>query len=247
MSAATTSAPSRRRPGTPTLRFERELLRQGHRTLACMDEVGRGALAGPVTLGVVVITEQTPTAPRGVRDSKLLTAAHREQLVGKVRRWAVDAAVGHASAEEIDRWGIVPAMRLAGHRALEQLRELPDLVLLDGNHDYLTPPAQAGLFDDGPAQLEVVPAVVTAVKADLRCAGVAAASILAKTARDELMRTYAAELPEYGWAENKGYAAPEHIDALTRLGPCVLHRRSWSLPGTTGAVDGGIRDDRVAR
>lgn len=218
----------------PTLRYERELLRAGATAIACADEAGRGALCGPVSVGIVVVTERTRTAPQGVRDSKLLSEERRRALAPRIRRWA-DHAVGMASSAEIDRIGIMAALRLAGHRALAALPTCPDLVLLDGNHDYLTPPAQESLFEDQPdaeAPAVPVPRVVTRVKADLRCAGVAAASILAKTARDDLMAALAPEHPDYRWDENKGYAAPEHLAALRRLGPTPHHRVSWSLPGS---------------
>ena len=220
-------------PGTrrPTLRLERSLLRDGVTHLACADEVGRGALCGPVTIGMVVITLETRSAPVGVKDSKLLTPALRELLAPKVRRWATSWAVGHASAEEIDTHGIIAALRMAGHRAMAGLSVTPDLVLLDGNHDYLSRPDQELLFDTVPDVLPEVPRVVTAVKGDMRCAAVAAASILAKTERDAMMVQFAEQYPEYGWRENKGYSAPEHVDALRRLGPSPLHRTSWSLPG----------------
>lgn len=179
---------------------------------------------------MVVVDAGTRTAPAGVRDSKLLTASARAELVPLIHGWATAWAVGHASPAEIDAWGIVPAMRLAGHRALADLPGLPDAVLLDGSHDYLTPPDQESLFE-GPRVLEAVPSVVTMVKADLQCAAVAAASILAKTGRDALMIELAAQHPRYHWELNKGYAAPEHIDALREFGPTVHHRRSWRLPG----------------
>ncbi len=217
-------------PPAPTLRLERRMLRAGLRSLACSDEVGRGALCGPVTVAMVLLTEATRTAPQGVRDSKLLTAQARRALVPRIQRWAASYGVGHASPGEIDEFGIIPAMRLAGHRALAQLGVEPDAVLLDGNHDYLTTPGQATLFGP-PAVLERVPPVTTMIKADLRCAAVAAASVLAKTARDEIMVGLAEEHPEYGWAENKGYAAPEHVAALAAYGPTPHHRVSWRLPG----------------
>ncbi|MEK9663508.1 MAG: ribonuclease HII [Candidatus Nanopelagicales bacterium] len=218
------------RVSAPTLRLERELMRStGLASLACADEAGRGALSGPVSVGVVVVTTETKTAPQGVRDSKLLSQERREVLAPKIRRWAAAWAVGMASAGEIDEIGIIAALRLAGHRALAALPALPGTVLLDGNHDYLTPAEQASLFDDDVVLVDVPP-VVTRVKADLRCAGVAAASILAKTARDEVMARLSVDHPEYGWAENKGYAAPEHMEALRRHGPSPYHRVSWSLP-----------------
>jgi ribonuclease HII len=223
------SAP--RLSGKPSLRLERSLLRDGVSYLACVDEVGRGSLSGPATVGVVVITLETKTAPQGVRDSKLLTPDARARLAPKVRRWAVCHNVGHASSYEVDEFGIIAALRLAGHRAIAGLSVVPDLVLLDGNHDYLSHPEQTTLFGAAPDLLAVVPPVVTAIKADMRCAAVAAASILAKTSRDALMLELAAEHPGYGWHENKGYASPEHIEALRLLGPSPAHRRSWSLPG----------------
>lgn len=220
----------------PTLRFERRLLREGATAIACSDEVGRGALCGPVTIGMVVVTAATRTAPQGVRDSKLLSPEARERLAPRIRRWADAAAVGHASSSEIDQIGIMAAMRLAGHRALAQLAIEPDTVLLDGNHDYLTPPGQDSLF--GPhSDLRAVPPVVTLVKADMRCAAVAAASILAKTERDALMVELSAEHPQYGWAGNKGYSAPEHLRALVEFGPTPHHRLSWRLPGHVQVTD----------
>ncbi len=218
------------------------MLRDGLASLACSDEVGRGALSGPVTVGMVLVTETTRTAPQGVRDSKLLTPEARRRLVPRIRRWAPSYGVGHASPGEIDQFGIIAALRLAGHRALAQLSVEPDCVLLDGNHDYLTVPEQDGLFGP-PLVVERVPPVVTLIKADLRCAAVAAASILAKTARDEIMTGLAADHPEYGWAENKGYASPDHIAALSTLGPTPHHRVSWRLPGREGwAVEVDLED-----
>lgn len=213
----------------PSLRVERRLLKEGATALACVDEAGRGALCGPATVGVVVVTAATKAAPQGIRDSKLLTPQARRLLVPLIHDWAAAYAVGHASPSEIDELGIVPALRLAGHRALAQLSVPPDAVLLDGSHDYLTPPEQPSLFDD-PGQAHNVPSVVTMVKADLRCAAVAAASILAKTARDAILIELSAEYPEYGWHENKGYGARDHLEAIARLGPTPHHRVSWRLP-----------------
>lgn len=221
------ATPTSRRP---SLRVERALQRDGHRVLAGMDEVGRGALAGPVTVGVVVIDEACRSAPTGVRDSKLLTPAARERLAPRIERWCVSHSVGHASPEEIDRVGIIAALRMAGTRALASLDVVPDLVVLDGNHDWLTAPGEVGLFafaGDGP----VTPPVTTMIKADLKCSSVAAASVLAKVTRDRLMVELAGEHPAYGWEENKGYAAPGHLAALEENGPCPRHRRSWRLPG----------------
>jgi ribonuclease HII len=214
----------------PTLRVEKRLLREGRTAILCIDEVGRGALGGPVTAGAVVVDATVRRPLAGVRDSKLLTPGAREELVPRIHRWAVAHAVGHATAAEIDEHGLTAALRLAGHRALALLAVRADLVLLDGSHDWLTPPEQPSLFAP-PTVTPSVPDVVTMVKADLQCAAVAAASVLAKVERDGLMVELAADHPGYGWEENKGYASPAHLDALRRLGPCAEHRRSWNLPG----------------
>ena len=216
----------------PSLRFERALQREGHRLLAGMDEVGRGALAGPVSVGVVVIDDVCRSAPVGVKDSKLLSHQMRERMVPKIRRWATAHAVGHASPGEIDRFGIMVALRLAGTRALAALPVIPDLVILDGNHDWLTDPERVGLLgllEDGVRIAPCVP-VRTMVKADLFCSSVAAASVLAKVERDAMMAELAPAYPAYGWDVNKGYATPEHLAALTELGASEHHRRSWRLP-----------------
>lgn len=215
----------------PTLRVERELLRTRCARLAAVDEVGRGALAGPVSVGVVVVDASTASAPTGVRDSKLLSAAARAELDPRIRRWACDVAVGHASSAEIDEVGIIGALRLAGMRALGALRgPAPDLVLLDGSHDWLT--ATPDLFSEPAVS---APPVVARVKADLTCAAVAAASVLAKVERDAYMSELHDLHPEYEWALNKGYSAPAHIEALRRFGPTAHHRVSWRLPGLPDA------------
>jgi ribonuclease HII len=129
-------------------------------------------------------------------------------------------------------------------------------VLLDGSHDWLTPPAEpVGLFQlDLPGrrpaptvELAVDPVVTTLVKADLRCAAVAAASVLAKVERDAIMVGRAQDFPDYGWRENKGYSAPEHAVALRRLGPCPQHRQTWSLPVAERLAVAGPDDDEAAQ
>jgi ribonuclease HII len=208
-----------------------------------MDEVGRGSLAGPVSVGVVVIGPSARSAPAGVRDSKLLSAPQREALVPRIRRWASAYSVGHASPDEIDAVGIIAALRLAGRRALAALCVIPDIVILDGSHDWLTAPDEMGLlaFADGLDGAPTTPPVTTMVKADLRCSTVAAASVLAKVERDAMMIRLAGSHPGYGWELNKGYAAPDHLAALTQMGPCALHRRSWRLPLMEAEV--GMGDD----
>jgi ribonuclease HII len=214
-----------------------------------MDEVGRGALAGPVSVGVVVIDAVCRSAPVGVKDSKLLSHQMRVRMVPKIKRWATAYAVGHSSPAEIDEFGIMVALRLAGTRALSALPVTPDLVILDGNYDWLTNPDQVGLFgflDDGVTTASCIP-VRTMIKADMFCSSVAAASVLAKVERDAMMVALAVEVPEYAWELNKGYSAPEHFAALQSHGTSVHHRRSWRLPGLmTQAVvddDGAVQTD----
>lgn len=234
------------------LELERHLLVGG------MDEVGRGSLAGPVTVGLAVVSRDTPQAlPAGLADSKQLSARRREALVEPCRQWVADWAVASSTPAEIDALGIVGALRLAGLRALAEVAaraHAPGLVILDGTHDWLTPP-QADLLsvlpagqapssrpdlaaDTGAGAPDVrVPAVRTLVKADARCAVVAAASVLAKVHRDGLMSDL--EDPGYDWAANKGYASAAHVAGLTRLGASVQHRRSWRLPGLGASAPEG--------
>lgn len=208
--------------------------------VAGCDEVGRGALAGPVSVGMVVIDPATAALLEGVRDSKLLTATARRELVPVIRDWAAAWGVGHASAAEIDEHGLVTALRLAGNRAWEAAAATarPHAVLLDGNLDWLSAPGQEDLFATG--ALPDCPfdasgaRVTTRIKGDLTCLSVAAASVLAKVERDALMATYDEAEPGYGWAVNKGYGTAAHRQAIVESGPSTYHRRSWRLTGATG-------------
>ncbi|MCG2622314.1 ribonuclease HII [Arthrobacter sp. I2-34] len=216
-----------------TLRFERSFAADGHRFVAGADEVGRGALAGPVSVGMVVVDTLGAKHLKGVRDSKLLAPVERELLVPRIRSWAAAWAVGHASAAEIDELGLTSALRLAGTRAWLQITAVarPDIVILDGNYNWLSP-AQASLFDAVGADADSAGCdapVRTRIKADLQCLSVAAASVLAKVERDALMAGLALEHPGYGWEVNKGYATEAHRTAILAQGACEFHRRSWRL------------------
>jgi ribonuclease HII len=201
-----------------------------------MDEVGRGALAGPVTAGLVVLRPGTERGVPGLRDSKLLSPARREALVPRILAWCAAAGVGHASPQEIDELGLTGALRLAGRRAIAAAAQRgapPDVVLLDGGHDWLSLPP-----DSSPAgAAEAVPApgpawsgtVVARVRADLTCASVAAASVLAKVERDRIMGELSDGWPQYGWDSNKGYGAVRHRRALEEHGTTPHHRLSWRL------------------
>ena len=226
----------RPRGRAPRLVVEAGLVDEGYLAVAGVDEVGRGCLAGPVTVGVVVVDPAAGMPPRGLRDSKLLTAEQRRRLVPRIERWVLACSVASATAAEIDTYGIIAALRLAAHRALAELPAVPDCVLLDGNHDYLTPrPAQVPTDQLAlevevapvrptpvPVPLERHPVVRTRIKADLTCASVAAASVLAKASRDAFMVGLAGEHPDYGWEVNKGYATPYHRAALRRHRPLAV-------------------------
>lgn len=242
----------KKRTTAPNLRLEKSFATAGHRYIAGCDEVGRGALAGPVSVGIVVVDLTATPALRGVRDSKLLLPAEREALVPRIRRWAVASAVGHASAEEIDALGLMGALWSAGSRAWATVLETvaPDAVILDGNHDWLSARGQDPLFGtDGGVVAPVETAgcrapVHTRIKADLTCLSVAAASVLAKVERDAMMVALAGDHPAFGWEVNKGYATEGHRTAIDAAGPTAYHRTSWRLgsldrPGTSRVESGG--------
>ncbi|WP_272026251.1 ribonuclease HII [Kocuria rosea] len=226
------------RGGAPGLVVERSLQEPDGRLVGGMDEVGRGALAGPVTAGLVVLRPGTGRGVPRLRDSKLLTPARREALVPRILAWCAAAGVGHASPQEIDGLGLTAALRLAGHRAIAAAARRgtpPDVVLLDGAHDWLSEPGAGTLFGDPPPAADGLPVhgwegqVVTRVKADLTCASVAAASVLAKVERDRVMGELSAGWPQYGWDSNKGYGAVRHRRALEEHGTTPHHRLSWRL------------------
>lgn len=209
--AAGVGAPSASRTRTPTLRLERRCWSAGEPVVVGIDEVGRGAWAGPVTVAALV---PPPDHLRGVRDSKELTRPEREVVAARVRGWAVAIGVGHASYEECDALGMTAALRAAGRRALGQLAALgyePDRIILDGNYDYLALGAR----------------VTTIVRGDATSLSVAAASCVAKVTRDALMREEAEHYPAYDFESNVGYPAPVHKSALAWYGPSAIHRRSW--------------------
>jgi ribonuclease HII len=210
-----------------------------------VDEVGRGAWAGPLSVGVVVLCESPRRIPRGLRDSKQLTEDTREAIFEKVAAWCAGWAVGHAGPEECDRVGMTAALRLATRRALAQLAPelVPDAVVLDGTFDFVSPPLVPQLFDadggvepaacadppDGAPDASWAPPVHTVIGGDARCASVAAASVLAKVTRDRIMRATADSYPGFDFERNKGYPSPAHQRALCGYGLSAVHRRSWAF------------------
>ena len=193
----------------PTLALE-TLLAQRVGGLVCgVDEAGRGPWAGPVSAGAVILSADN--IPEGIDDSKALTAARRDALAVEIKARAIAWGVGFASPEEIEELNILQATGLAMCRAIEAMSVQPKAALVDGNYRFKLP------CD-----------VETAVGGDGLSLSIAAASILAKTARDRIMIEMDAEYPGYGFASHKGYNAPIHQAALKAMGPCAIHRRSWS-------------------
>jgi ribonuclease HII len=188
-----------------------------------VDEVGRGAWAGPVTVGAVAVDVSTRRPPVGVRDSKMLSPDARARLVPRIEAWCTRWSLGSASAREIDEYGIMKALAVAASRAVAGLGDDVSAVLLDGNHDFLSP-------HDVPYGPTSEIQVVTIVRGDRACASVAAASILAKVARDAEMVTMGRADAHYGFEVHKGYGTHGHAAAIRERGITRHHRASWSIP-----------------
>lgn len=204
----------------PSLKVEREFWDAGDRIVVGVDEVGRGAWAGPVTVGAAVLPRDRRVYR--VRDSKMLRESERERLFDRIAGWCVAWGVGSASQEECDAIGMADAQRLAARRALERLGLQPDRVLVDGNWDFVGHSSTRRL-----------------IKGDSTCLSIAAASILAKVTRDRLMRAEADNYPGYEFDANKGYPCPRHKMALHAYGPSAIHRRTWVfMEGLVWGVEG---------
>jgi ribonuclease HII len=195
---------------SPGLHHEHRLWASGFDVVVGVDEVGKGAWAGPLTLGAVVVPKDKRVYK--IRDSKMLTEPEREALFDRVGNWCDAWAVGHASAAECDELGMSDAQRLAARRALEALGVRPDHALIDGNWDFI----------GGGSTTKII-------KGDATCLSIAAASILAKVTRDRLMRQAARHYPAYVFDQNKGYPCPRHKAALQVSGPSPIHRQSWAF------------------
>jgi ribonuclease HII len=196
---------------------EKNLISEGHKFIAGLDEVGRGCLLGPVVAAAVVFDpafylKEMPSWSKEIADSKLLSPTKRKRLAGLILSEAADFGLGYATSQEIDRMNIYWASQLAMKRALEDLSLFPDIILVDGYQikdiNYL----QRGI-----------------PQGDRRVFCIAAASILAKVFRDELMCALDPLFPEYALEKNKGYGTEEHYQALEKYGPCLLHRRTFRL------------------
>jgi ribonuclease HII len=220
----TSSVPKLRpslRAHPPGIGFERDLWASGADLVVGVDEVGRGAWAGPLTVGAAVIPKDQRIYK--VRDSKMLTEGEREAMFDRIAGWADAWSVGHASPVECDTLGMSEAQRLATRRALVGLGHDVDHVLVDGSWDFVGGPR-----------------TTTIVKGDAKSLSIAAASILAKVTRDRIMRAASGEFPWYSFESNKGYPCPRHRAALRALGPSTIHRRSWAFmaPLVWSGIDG---------
>ena len=206
----TTGTAPRLRPSlkrrSPGLTIERELWSDESTVVVGVDEVGRGAWAGPISVGAAVVPKDRRVYK--IRDSKMLTEDEREALFDRVAEWCVAWSVGHASPQECDELGMSGAQRLAAGRALEGLDLEPHHVLVDGNWDFV----------GGAKRI---------VGGDRTSLSIASASILAKVTRDRIMRSTATDFPGYNFEANKGYPCPVHKAALQASGPSSIHRRSW--------------------
>jgi ribonuclease HII len=202
-------APARAPRGFPTLALETVLIQSCGGLVCGVDEAGRGPWAGPVSASAVILDPDD--LPGGIDDSKMLTAERREMLEIEIKARAIAWGVGFASVEEIAELNILHATGLAMCRAIEAMAVQPVAALVDGNYRFKLP------CD-----------VQTVVGGDGLSLSIAAASILAKTARDRLMIAMDDEYPGYGFASHKGYNAPVHQAALKTLGPCPAHRRAWA-------------------
>jgi ribonuclease HII len=196
--------------GVPSRTIEKELWSAGHDIVVGIDEVGRGAWAGPLMVGAAILPRDKRV--NGVRDSKMLTEVTREFLFDRIASWCSAWAVGAASQEECDELGMAEAQRVATRRALAGLGVTPDAAVVDGRWNFV---------GTSVAHVEL------RVKADMKCLSVAAASILAKVTRDREMRQHAEHYPQWGFDSNKGYPCPWHKAALQAYGPSAIHRRTW--------------------
>lgn len=211
----------------PTLQTESRLFERGNRFVIGIDEVGRGAIAGPVAVGLSLLDKLNPNLtfwPEKLQDSKLMTPKSRAEITEPLEHWIDGFAIGYSSNEEIDTSGISEALKNAASRALSELLSSSSVrskiasegavILLDGSQNWLGKQA-AGLEVD------------LQVKADTNCVSVATAAVLAKVKRDALMEQHDGSYPEYGFAGHKGYASAAHIQALKTHGPSAIHRLTW--------------------
>ncbi len=207
--------------------FEEQAWGSGFMFVAGVDEVGRGCLAGPVIAGACIL-DPAKGLPKGLNDSKQVAATQRVEIAAELKESCIAYAIGSVSADDIDRINILEATKLAMRLALADLKPAADFLLIDALTLKGVPTSQKAI-----------------IKGDSISASIAAASILAKTYRDDLMRSYEAEYPEYGFAEHVGYGTKRHLDSLRVHGPCPLHRKSFRGVLQKVEISLAIGDERV--
>ena len=195
---------------SPNLDIERSYWNDGYETVAGLDEVGKGAWAGPLT--IVALVPNRNRRINGVRDSKMLKEEEREKIFDRIDQWSEDWSFGHASNEECDELGMSMAQRIAARRAIDGLVKRPDRLLLDGSWDFV---------DDGSSE--------TIIRGDQISLSIAAASVMAKVTRDRIMKEADKLYPDYEFPQNKGYPSPNHRLALENKGATLFHRRTWAF------------------
>lgn len=195
---------------SPNLDIERSYWNAGYETVAGLDEVGKGAWAGPLT--IVALVPNRNRRINGVRDSKMLKEEEREKIFDRIDQWSEDWSLGHASNEECDELGMSMAQRIAARRAIDGLVKRPDRLLLDGSWDFV---------DDGSSE--------TIIRGDQISLSIAAASVMAKVTRDRIMKEADNLYPDYEFPKNKGYPSPNHRLALENKGATFFHRRTWAF------------------
>jgi ribonuclease HII len=200
---------------------ERLLFDSGAKTIVGIDEVGKGSWAGPLVIGIamlsreMIFSDEPAVALGGVRDSKQLSEFQREEIFDQVAAKCLRWSIGAASALECDQLGMVEAQRLATARGFAALAVAGvDAAIVDGRWDFVSPHARKVLVE---------------VKADTDCVSVSAASVLAKVSRDRMMRSLAGDYPQWHFDTNKGYPCPKHRAALQGYGPSAIHRKSWAF------------------
>lgn len=219
------------RPDRPSRDVERSLHADGHRVVVGVDEVGKGAWAGPLAIGVAIVPDEgsVPSdVETAIRDSKSISEKKREAMFDALAAWCTAWSIGTASARECDELGMSRAQRLATSRAFASLSTPVDAAIVDGPWDFVSP---------------LVPHVTNVVKGDTKCLSVAAASILAKVTRDRMMRDWANDFPAYRFESNKGYPCAWHRAGLFALGPSSIHRTSWAFMDALGYW-GGVERHR---
>ncbi len=195
----------------PNLKFEKELQSKGFKLICGMDEVGRGAWAGPLVIAAVILSPDKKIYK--IRDSKQLTENKREKIYPTILENVLDYSFGKVSHSEIDKFGLSEGIKLAGKRCLNSLKTIPEIVLLDGNWNFLTKETK----------------VKTIIKGDTISTSIAAASIIAKVTRDRLLKMHHQKIPHYNFLKNKGYGTWEHQKAIKKHGLSKIHRKSYKI------------------